>query len=161
MRTRLRQLWQRRAPRERAVVAILAALLGVVLYFWMLQSLGSSRAHLVADVATLRAAATDLEQQALELDRLRAVPAASVSRSDLGAQVQAQANAAGLGHAVTRIETPDPNQVAVTFRAVAFADWLGWVASLSAQQLRLSACRIDALPEPGMVGVTATLQRAQ
>jgi type II secretory pathway component PulM len=161
MRTRLRQLWQGRAPRERAVIAVLAALLGVVLYLWLLQSVGRSRDHLVASVATLRSAAASLELQALELERLRAAPGLPVSRSDLVAQVQAQADAAGLGHALTRIEVRDPNQVAVTFGAVAFADWLGWVASLGAQQTRLSACRIEALAEPGMVGVTATLQRAQ
>ena len=43
--------------------------------------------------------------------------------------------------------------------AVAFADWLDWIASLGSQQVRLYACRIEALPEAGMVGVTATLQR--
>jgi general secretion pathway protein M len=59
------------------------------------------------------------------------------------------------------MDVQDANRVVVAFGAVAFADWLGWVASLGSQQVRLSACRIEALPEPGMVGVTATLQRAK
>lgn len=161
MRTHLRQAWQARAPRERIVITLVAVIMGVALYGWLLQSGGRARTELQARVTTLRAEAAGLEQQALELERLRTTPATPASRSDLGAQVQRQAEAAGLGGALARLEVQDANRVAVTFAAVAFADWLAWVASLGSQQVRLSACRIEALPEPGMVGVTATLQRAQ
>ena len=47
----------------------------------------------------------------------------------------------------------------MVFGAVAFADWLNWVASLTSQQVRLDACRIEALSTPGLVSVTATLVR--
>jgi type II secretory pathway component PulM len=73
--------------------------------------------------------------------------------------VQAQVDAAGLGHALARLDAPDADQVVVAFGAVAFADWLNWVASLNSLHVRLAACRIEALAEPGMVGVSATLQR--
>ena len=161
MRTRLHQAWQRRPPRQRMAIAILAALLGVVLYLWLVQSASRARSQLQGSVATLRSSAAALDQQALELERLRAGPGMSVSRGDLAAQVQVQVDARGLGAALLKIDPQDANQVAVAFGAVSFADWLGWVASLDAQQVRVSACRIEALPEPGMVGVTATLQRAQ
>ena len=55
---------------------------------------------------------------------------------------------------------PDADHVQVAFGAVAFADWLGWIAALQAQQVRLEAARIEALSAPGMVSVTATLTRA-
>ena len=49
----------------------------------------------------------------------------------------------------------------LAFGAVSFADWLGWVAALQAQQLRLESARVEALSAPGMVSVTATLGRAR
>lgn len=160
MKRRLNNAWQSRSPRERTFVAILAVILGVALYVWLVQSAGEARTRLQANVMILRAQAGTLEQQALELERLRATPTTPVSRSDLGAQVQAQVDAAGLGHALARIDAADANQVVVAFGALAFADWLDWVASLNAQHVRLAACRIEALPESGMVSVSATLLRA-
>lgn len=159
MNTRLRRAWQSRTPRERIAVTLLAVVLGVALYAWLLQSGGLARARLQANVASLRAEAAGLELRALELERLRATPVTPASRGDLGEQVQAQVDAAGLGHALTKLDAPDADRVMVSFGAVGFADWLNWVASLNSQHVRLAACRIDALPEPGMVGASATLQR--
>lgn len=161
MRAQLRKLWESRAPRERIVITILVAVIGVTLYWWLVQSGGRNHTQLRASVATLRVQATRLEQQATELERLRATPASAASQSDLRTLVQAQAGAAGLSNALVKIDAPDANQVVVVFGAVAFADWLNWVASLQAQQVRLDTCKIEALSTPGMIGVTATLLRAK
>ena len=75
--------------------------------------------------------------------------------------MQARAVAAGLSRALVKIDAPDANQVVVVFGAVAFADWLNWIAGLKSQQVRLDACRIEALSTPGLVSVTATLVRAK
>jgi len=66
-----------------------------------------------------------------------------------------------LSGALVRIDAPDANQVVVVFGAVAFADWLNWIAGLRSQHVRLDTCRIEALSTPGMVSVTATLVRAK
>jgi type II secretory pathway component PulM len=42
---------------------------------------------------------------------------------------------------------------------VSFVDWLAWLATLQAQQVRVEAARVEALAAPGMVSVTATLTR--
>jgi type II secretory pathway component PulM len=47
----------------------------------------------------------------------------------------------------------------VTFGAVAFAAWLAWVERLQSQQVRVDACRIEALATPGLVSAAATLVR--
>lgn len=161
MRARLRRLWESRAPRERTVVAVLTAALGVVLYLWLVQSADRARGQLTTTVTTLRAQAARLEQQAAEYERLRATPPATASSTDLRALVQAQAGAAGLSRALQRIDAPDANQVQVVLGAVAFADWLNWVASLQSQQVRLDTCRIEALSTAGLVSVTATFTRAK
>ena len=161
MRAKLSTLWQSRAPRERAVIAALAILVGIAAYVWLLQAAGTAHSRLRASVPALRAQSARLEQQAAELQHLRAEPAPSASTTDLRTLVQAQAESAGLSRALVKIDAPDPNQVVVVFGAVAFAYWLNWVAGLASQQIRLDACRVEALSTPGLVSVTATLVRAK
>ena len=161
MSARIRKLWNSRAPRERAIIAALAIVLGAALYVWLVQSAGRARVQLRSNVTTRRAQAARLHQQALEYGRLRAAPAATVSPTDLRTLVQARVDDAGLARALLRIDALDANQVVVVFGALPFADWLAWVASLQAQQIRLDACRIEALSSPGLVSVTATFTRAK
>ena len=160
MRAQFRRLWESRSPRERTVIAILTVILGAALYLWLVQSADRARGQLKTTVATLRAQTARLEQQAAEYERLRAAPLPTASQSDLRTLAQAQAGVAGLSRALVKIDAPDANQVQVVFGAVAFADWLNWVASLQSQQVRLDACRIEALSTPGLVSVTATFVRA-
>ena len=153
------QYWLARAPRERVLIAVSAALLVGGLSLWLVQAVDRSRAELLTSVPALRARADLLERQAVEFERLRAAPAVTVSQGDLRALVQAQAGAAGLSRAVVSAEAADANLVKVVFGAVAFADWLEWVAGLEAQHIHLDACRIEALAAPGMVSIAATLAR--
>jgi general secretion pathway protein M len=161
MKTRLLRLWKSRAPRERAIIAALAMVLGVLLYIAFVQTAWRARAQLRTGVTTLRAQANVLEQQAAEIERLHAAPAVAASQTDLRTLVQAQADGAGLSRALVRIDAPDADQVIVVFGAVAYADWNNWIVGLKAQHVRLDACRIEALSTPGLVSVTATLARAK
>jgi general secretion pathway protein M len=161
MRARLRKAWESRAPRERMVIATLAMVVAAALYFLLVQSAQQARTQLRTGVTALRVQAIRLEQQAAELQRLHAAPAISASQTDLRTLVQAQADTAGLSRALVRIDAPDADQVVVVFGAVAFADWLDWIAGLTSQHIRLDACRIEALSTPGLVSVTATLVRAK
>ena len=159
MKAKLRQLWESRSPRERIVAAVLAAIVAAVLYAWLVQSADRARAQLRASVTKLRTEAVQLEQQAAEVERLRALPPAAASLADLRTLVQAQAGSAGLERALVRIDAKDNDQVQLSFGAVAFSDWVSWISSLQSQRVRLDACRIEALSTPGMVSVTATLVR--
>lgn len=161
MRAQLRKAWESRSPRDRTIIAALAIMLGAALYAWLVLSGGQARVHLRAAVATLQAQAARLDQQANEYERLRAAPPATVSPTDLRTLVQGRIDEAGLARALVRIDAPDADQVVVVFGAVAFADWLDWIAGLKSQQVRLDACRIEALSTPGLVSVTATLVRAK
>jgi general secretion pathway protein M len=161
MRAQLRKAWESRAPRERAIIAALGWVLGAALTVWFMQTAGRARVQLHASVATLRAQATRLDQQALEYVRLRSAPVATASTTDLRTLVQARVGDAGLARALVRIDAADADQVVVVFGAVAFADWLNWIAGLKSQHVRLDASRIEALSTPGLVSVTATLVRAK
>jgi general secretion pathway protein M len=161
MRARLRKLWESRSPRDRVLIAILAAVVAAALYLWLVQSAQRARAQLDASVSVLRAQAIRLDLDATELARVRAMPVSPAAQTELRTLIQARAGAAGLARALDRIDAPDANQVQVVFGAVAFADWLAWVASLQAEHIRLDSGRIEALSTPGMVGVTATFTRAK
>lgn len=161
MKARLRKLWESRSPRDRVLIAALAAIVAVVLYLSLVQSAYRARTQLGSSVSVLRAQALRLDSDANELARVRAAPAAPAAQTDLRTQVQAQAGAAGLARALLRIDARDADQVQVVFGSVAFADWLAWVATLQTQHIRLDTGRIEALSTPGLVSVTATFTRAK
>jgi general secretion pathway protein M len=161
MRARLRKIWEARSPRDRVLIAILAAVVATVLYFWLMQSAQRARTQLGASLSDLRAQAIRLDLDATELARVRAMPVPPEAQTDLRTLVQARAETAGLARALVRIDAPEANQVQVVFGAVAFTEWLAWVASLQAERIRLDTGRIEALSTSGMVGVTATFTRAK
>ncbi len=159
MKATLRKLWESRSPRDRIVIAAIAALVGALLYVLLVQSAYRARAQLGSSVSTLRMQAQRLDADANELARARAAPAAPAPQSDLRTQVQAQAGAAGIAHAMLRIDAQNADQVQVVFGSIAFADWLAWVAAMQAQHIRLDTGRVEALSTPGLVSVTATFTR--
>lgn len=161
MKARLRKIWESRSPRDRVLIAILAAVVAVVLYLWLIQSAQRARTQLDASLSVLRAQAIRLDLDATELERMRAMPVPPAAQTDLRTLIQARADAAGLTRALVRIDAPDANQAQVVFGAVAFAEWLAWVAGLQAERIRLDSGRIEALSTPGMVGVTATFTRSK
>ena len=155
-----RAFWQARPRGERVVLAMFAAILAVGLCLWLVYAVDRSRMQLRATVVpVLRERAGLLERQAAEYQRLRAMPAATVSPTDIRALVQAQAGAAGLSKALQSVEAAGADQVKIVFGAIAFADWLNWVQNLESQHIHLESCRIEALAAPGQVSVAATLAR--
>jgi general secretion pathway protein M len=161
MNAALRRAWESRAPRERIVIAVLAAVLAAASYLFLVHFLDRDRGQLRRSVATLRTQALVLDQQAAEYERLRAAPAAPTSPTDLRTLVQARTDAARLSGALTRFDAPDADHVHIAFGAVAFAEWIGWIAALQTQQVRVESARVEALSAPGMVSATATLTRVQ
>lgn len=160
MRTQLRKAWESRTPRERAVVAALGVVLAAALLVSLVHTAAQARSRLRPSVTALQGQLARLDQQAREIERLRAAPAMTASQSDLRAVVQSQLGA-DLSRALVRIDARDSDNVEVAFGAIAFSDWLNWIAGLNAQNVRVATSRIEALTSPGMVSVTATLVRAK
>jgi general secretion pathway protein M len=159
MRADLRKAWESRTPRERAVLAALGVVVLAALLVSLVQAATEARSRLRPSVTALQAQLARLDRHAMEIERLRASAPVAASASDLRALVQAQIGA-GLQQALVRIDAPEPGRVEVVFGAVAFSDWLNWVAGLKAQHVRVAASRVEALASPGMVSVSATLVRA-
>jgi len=161
MKAQLLKLWESRSPRERTIIAAAGVVLGIFIYVALVQTATRGRIQLRSNVLSLRAQANSLEQQAVELERVRAAPPLLASQTDLRTLVQSEAAAAGLSRSLVSIDALDANQVAVVFGAVAFADWHNWIVALNLQQVRVDACRIEAMSTPGLVSITATLARAK
>jgi type II secretory pathway component PulM len=159
MRARLENMWQSRMPRERQVLAVLLALVLACGYALGVIALERARTQARSVVETLRAQTDRLDQYAQELSRLRAAPQVRPSSGDLRTLVQTQAAAAGLDRSLASLEAIDANQVRAVFEAVPYGAWLAGIATLQAQFVQLSNCRIEALPAPGLVRVTATFVR--
>ena len=159
MRAKLRKAWESRAPRERRAIAVLAIILSVILYLWLVTSADRARAQLRSSVPMLRTQAVQLEQHASEHERLRVAPRSSVNPVDLRILLQTQADALGISHALAGIDMQTSDQAQVVMNAVPFAEWLSWVAAMQLQHVRLDSSRIVALPAPGMVNATATFIR--
>ena len=161
MRMPLQKVWESRAPRERRALTLLAVILSVTLYFWLITSADQARARLRSSLPALRVEAVELEQQASEYERIKNISSTSSSPGELRALVQSQVDAAGLSHTSLTLNSIEAanNQVQVVFNAVPFANWLDWAAGMQLQHVHLETGRIEALSEPGRVKVTATFIR--
>ena len=153
--------WNSRSPRERTVLGWLAVSACVLFYAWLLLAASQARVALRASVTSLQAQSARLEQHATEYQALSGAPAITPSPTSLRTLMEARVREGGLSAVLVSLEAPQANQVKVVFGAVPFADWLGWVVNLSAQQVRLESARIEALATPGMVSVTATFTRGR
>ena len=160
MRMRLQKAWESRSPRERHALILLAVILSVTLYTWLVTSADQARTRLRSSIPALRVQADELQQHAAEYKRIKATPSVASSTGDLQALVQSQADAAGLSHALNGIDAIGNDQVRLTFQAVPFADWLDWVAAMQLQRIRFEKGQIEALPESGIVTVTGTFIRS-
>lgn len=159
MKKLLTQWWMSRSPQERRMLAVAVLCLTVVLYAWFLQTTTHARQRLLPAVTRLQAQTILQSKQVDEIKRLRAMPAASASTTDLRALVQRQAEASGLTKSLVSVELLDAHHVKLVFGSVAFADWLTWADIMQAQHLRFAAVRIETQSVPGQVSVTATLER--
>jgi type II secretory pathway component PulM len=153
--------WRRRAPRERALIALAAvAVLGAAAYALLyrplaadLDAMDRATAQARADVAVARRQADDIAGLARER-RTAQTP-------DLRAATARVAAAAGLKDALTALEVTD-GRVRVTFADVGLAAFADFVDAAGREELLfptdvLFAARVA----PGQVRAEATLARPQ
>ena len=160
MRAQVRKAWEARTPHERAVLVALAVVLLAAILVSFVRTASEARSRLRPSVTALHGQLAHLEEQAREIERLRAAPPVAASQSDLRALVQSRMGAT-LSGALVRVDALDADRVEVAFGAVSFSDWLNWLAGLKALQVRVAASRIESMSSPGLVSATATLERAK
>ena len=155
----IRQFWRRLSAREQVIVGAGAGLLVIVLLvFYVWQPLEKERARLRASLPKLRIAAQQMRVDAVAVPKLKSTAKPVPLAGGLREIVEQTASAHGLQ--VSQASLEGNGKLNITLAAVPFDSWVKWLATLQAQHaIRLNTCRIDGLPQPGMVKVQAVLSR--
>ena len=148
--------WQARNPRERIILASLAALvLLTLLYAYLWQPLAEQRAALRKSLPAMRIASTQFQAQADEAARLKA-QAAATTMNVLDA-IESGAKARNLRDKLASINAVDGNHVRMVSAGISFDDWLSWAKELQLQGIRIDSVQINRLPDStGQVKLLAT-----
>lgn len=153
------QFWRRLSAREQAIVGSGAGLLVVILLaFYVWQPLEKGRARLRASLPKLRIVAQQMRVDAVAVPKLKSTAKPAPLAGGLRETVEQAASAHGLQ--MTQAHLEGNGKLNVSLAAVPFDAWVKWLATLQEQQsIRLDSCRVEALPQPGMVKVQAVLSR--
>jgi len=159
MKDTLIQFWRSRAPRERLVLAGGPALLILaVLYAYVWLPMQREVAQLRLALPPLREQARQLQQDAAEVGRLKALPAVSREAGNLARVVEQRAIAAGQLERIESITPQGVGQVRVVLPQVGVEAWIALLGELQAGDgVHVESIRIQAGDETGMVSVDAVL----
>jgi general secretion pathway protein M len=152
--------WNARPASERRTLTLAALVLAPILAYLLLwQPAHRALAQLQASVPALRAQAEHMRGQAAEVEALRHRPRpALLDAAALKTAVAESADRHQLRDALTTLDAQEPNAVRITLASVSFAQWLGWLRDLEREQhIRADAAVIAALPQTGIVKISATL----
>jgi general secretion pathway protein M len=158
LRKSLNEYLAARSSRERAMLgAAAAAMAAAVLYVLMFGPGLAARAKLSAALPGLRAQIADMRQQEKEISLLRKKSQTFSQSADLKAQLQSAVARTSFVNSVERIDSVSLERVTLIATPVVFDDWAGWVGNLQREfGVRLDACKITALDQPGLVRIEAT-----
>lgn len=153
----LAAFWEDRSARERAVLLAAACLALVAALYVLLWEPGlAARRSLAATLPRLRAELEDMRAQRDEIAALRKELGAGSRRGELQNLLRASTARTSFAKALERIDALANGSVLVQAAPVGFDAWLEWVESLQRELgVRLEACRIVALEQPGLVRVEA------
>ncbi|MBI5660289.1 MAG: type II secretion system protein M [Nitrosomonadales bacterium] len=155
-----KRYWDGRAARERHIIALSALLLSPLIAWWLLwQPAHTASLKLRAGIPVLRVQAEQMRAQVAEAAQLHHRPRpATLDAGALKLAIEASAERHHLRGAVTTLDTIEPRSVRITLASVSFEQWLRWLRDLQREQhIRADSLGIAALPQTGMVKVSATL----
>ena len=155
-----KQYWDSRAERERLSLTLAALILTPLLVFFLLwQPAHNAVEKLRPGVATLRLQAAKVQAQASVVEQLRHHPEPAVfDAAALQSAIEASAQHHQLRESITTLDVSPPNAVRITLASISFEQWLRWLRALQQEQhIRADSVGIVALPQAGMVKISATL----
>lgn len=152
--------WESRPVRERMVLKLAAwALTPVLIYAVLWQPAHDAVKKLHASVPAMHVQAERLRQQADEVELLRHRPKpALMDAVAMKTSVEDSASRHNLREAIATLDLQEPNAVRISFASVSFDLWLRWLRALQKEQhIRADSVSVAALPQAGMVKISATL----
>ncbi|GAO34651.1 general secretion pathway protein M [Sulfuricella sp. T08] len=160
MKERVQQFWMQASPMERWLIGGgFGLLLVVVLVFYVWQPLVHDRQKLRANLPQLRVSAEQMRLNAAEVVRLKTLPSsASMANGGIRGAVENSAAAFKLRDSLSQVSVEGDGRISITMATVPFDNWVRWLGHLQEQyRIRLESCRVEALPQPGMVRIKAVL----
>lgn len=155
---RLREFWNERAPRERALLAGGALAIGMVALVVLLWQPGlAASARLSATLPRLRAQVELMRAQQSEIAALRKSAGTAAQGGDLRLLLQSSMQRAPFAKSVQRVDAASGERATVLVASANFDEWLRWVTEAQREAgARLERCRISALDTPGAVRAEAS-----
>ncbi|CAG9174342.1 hypothetical protein LMG23992_02712 [Cupriavidus laharis] len=150
--------WSARNPREQAILAAGAAVLGLVLVYTVLwEPAADGRARLSRSLPAMRANLAEMESLAQEARGLNASPAPALRGDALTQALQDSLGKYGLK--ATRLAAGADNSVQVQLDKAPFGAVAGWLQDVHQQQrLKVTDARVVYVGATALVNVSATLQ---
>jgi type II secretory pathway component PulM len=150
--------WNACSARERAALAAgIALAAGTALYLFLWEPGMAARKSLSETLPRLRAQLEDMRWQREEVAALRKKLGASTRPGDVAAVLRASAAQAPFAPAVERIDSLSGGKAHMRAGPLPFDAWLAWIGNLQRELgIRIEACRVNALDQPGMVRIEAS-----
>jgi general secretion pathway protein M len=155
-----KRYWDARALSERRAISLGAIILSpLIAYFLLWQPAHQASVKLRISVPAMRTQAALLRTQAAEAETVRHRPHPAVlDAAALKTAIEESALRHQLRASISSLDAQQPSSARITLTAVSFEKWLNWLRSLQQEQhIRAESIGIVALPEPGMVRISATL----
>lgn len=155
----LRQWLGGLAPRERNLVYLAAAVLGVALvYFAIVLPVTSAAANRAARVEQKTADLAWMRQVAPQVMAAAAAGGSASSNESLVVLVDRTGREAGLGNAIRDQSPSGEHGLRLRLESASFDDMVTWLVILQQQHgVRVDAATIDAAGAPGLVNASLTL----
>jgi len=164
MKTRWQELrdthWCKRPIQERRLLTLAAILLLPPMYYFLLwQPAHQALNKLHKNLPTLKAQAIKLSEQSAEVEILQHRPQlAALDAMALKTSIEESAQRHKLLTLLNKLEIQEPNGVHISCDAISFSVWLNWLRNLQLEQhIRADSVSITALPQSGLVKISATL----
>jgi type II secretory pathway component PulM len=152
------EFWTACTARQRtAIAAATVVAAGAALYLFLWEPGLAARQSLSATLPRLRAQLEDMRWQRDEVVALRKKLGSSTPPSDVAVVLRASVAQAPFAPAVERIESLPGGKARMQAGRLPFDAWLTWIGTLQRELgIRIEACRINALDQPGMVRLEAS-----
>jgi len=159
---RLLSFWNERAPREKTVLALLGAVVGLaIVYLALIEPAVTGIQRLERGLPQTRTQAAQLDALLGEVKTLKARPqVATVSPAEARGAIDKSLAAAGLKAA--RIVPLSDGDLQITLSNVPFASWVVWLAGIERELgARAISVTANSAGTPGQVDVELALRLAR
>ena len=164
MKTRWKDLrskhWNGRSAQEKKLIILASMILIPVIFYLILwQPAHNAVTKLRNTIPILQAQSLKMNNQASEVDSLRHRPVlAALDSVSLKSSIIDSATRNQVYAAITSIDAIKSNSVRITCDEISFSSLISWLHDLEIEQhIRPDSISISALPQSGMVKISATL----